>query len=109
MYEYKAKIIKVYDGDTFTFEVDLGFSIKVKERLRLARIDTPELRGDEREEGLKVRDYVRKLILNKTVTINVMKKGKYGRYITEVIYMGNGHPNNLSDHLIAIGMAKKYL
>ncbi len=45
MYEYKAKIIEVYDGDTFTFEVDLGFSITVKEKIRLAGINTPEVRG----------------------------------------------------------------
>ena len=59
MYEYKAKIIDVYDGDTFTFEVDLGFSITVKEKIRLAGINTPEVRGKSKLEGIVVRDYVR--------------------------------------------------
>jgi endonuclease YncB( thermonuclease family) len=26
MYTYKSKVTKVYDGDTITVEVDLGFS-----------------------------------------------------------------------------------
>jgi len=85
MYEYKAKIIDVYDGDTFTFEVDLGFSIKVTEKIRLAGINTPEVRGKEKIKGYEVRDYVSSLILNKDVTIKVYKKGKFGRYVAEVI------------------------
>jgi len=86
MYHYKATIVDVYDGDTFTFIVDLGFSITVKEKIRLSGVDTPELRGEERELGLKVRDYVEKLILNKECEITVFKKGKYGRYIARVMY-----------------------
>lgn len=85
MYEYKAKIIDVYDGDTFTFEVDLGFSIKVTEKIRLAGINTPEVKGVEKERGFEVRDFVREKILGKEVKIRVYKKGKFGRYVAEVI------------------------
>ncbi len=108
MYEYAAKITKVYDGDTFTFLVDLGFSIYDTERLRLSGVDTPEMRGSERTEGIKVRDYVRSLILNETVTIRVYKKGKYGRYIADVFFTDdNGVTVNLSEHLVAENMAKE--
>lgn len=102
-----AKILKVYDGDTFTFEVDLGFSIKVKERLRLARVDTPEVRGNEKIKGKFVRDHVRELILGQDVEIHVMKKGKYGRYIAEVYFKMEGQQYNLSDFLIAKGYAEE--
>ena len=107
MYEYKAKIIEVYDGDTFTFEVDLGFSITVKEKIRLAGINTPEVRGKSKLEGIMVRDYVRSIILGKEVIIQVFKKGKFGRYIAYVFfdasYMTNGEkgiPCNLTEHLL---------
>lgn len=106
IYQYQAKIIKVYDGDTFTFIVDLGFSITVKDKIRLYGVDTPELRGPQKERGKKVRDYVKTLILDKTVTIKTHKKGKYGRYVCEV-FLQNGE--SLSDHLLQKRMAKKLL
>ncbi len=86
MYEYRAKIVDVYDGDTFTFYVDLGFDVWVKSKLRLYGVDTPELRGSDKEMGIIVRDYVKELILNKLVTIRVHKKGKYGRYVANVFF-----------------------
>ncbi len=48
MYNYNAKITNVVDGDTFDFEIDLGFGITYKNRLRLYGVDTPEVRGSER-------------------------------------------------------------
>ena len=44
MYTYKAKLLRVVYGDTIDAEIDLGFKIYIKERIRLAGIDTPETR-----------------------------------------------------------------
>jgi micrococcal nuclease len=88
MFEYIAYVTKVYDGDTITVDIDLGFGIWMKnESIRLADINAPEIRGEEREAGLVSRDALRKLILNKEVIIKTQKdeKGKYGRYIGTVI------------------------
>ena len=106
-YLYKALVVGVYDGDTITVDIDLGMSTwKKNVKLRLARVDTPEIRGEEREQGLQVRDYVRDLILNREVTIKTFKDatGKYGRYIAEVVVDGL----NVNDHLIEQGMAVEY-
>lgn len=86
LYTYKAKVIDVYDGDTITCEVDCGFNIKHTIKVRLAQIDTPEIRGEERQEGLKVRDIVREIILNKEIYLQTAKDktGKYGRYLGTV-------------------------
>ena len=94
-YIYRAKIVRVYDGDTVTAEVDLGFDIKRKMTIRLAGINTPELYGEEREKGLLARDYLASRILDREVTIKTKKdkKGKYGRYIA-IIYL-NGEDINL--------------
>ena len=53
MWEYRAKIKRVVDGDTIDFdEIDLGFGFKMfwsedkKLRFRLLDVDTPE-RGEE--------------------------------------------------------------
>jgi micrococcal nuclease len=74
-YVYDAEITRVIDGDTFDFKIDLGFSINVKERLRLYGVNTPEIKGEEKPEGDRVKAYVTKLILGKTFEILVYKKG----------------------------------
>ena len=44
MFEYFCKVTRVVDGDTIDVDVDLGFNIWHKARVRLAGIDTPETR-----------------------------------------------------------------
>jgi micrococcal nuclease len=104
-YCYGATIVKVYDGDTVTAVVDLGFKIKMTIRVRLAGINAPEVRGASREEGLKTRDYLRGLILNKKVMIKTQKdkKGKYGRYIG-VLYIND---KNINELLVENQLAEK--
>ena len=96
LYYYNAKIIKVYDADTVTAIVDCGFSISMKIKVRLYGINAPEVRGKERPEGLKSRDYLRSLILDKNVIIETIKdkKGKYGRYIG-IIHIDGKNVNEL--------------
>lgn len=91
MYEYKAYVRKVYDGDTITVDIDLGFGVVLKnQKLRLSGINTPEVRGEQRQEGLKVRDLVRSRIANKWVVIKTEKdkRGKYGRWLATVFESG---------------------
>lgn len=106
-YNYSAQVVSVYDGDTITAEIDLGFKIKTEQKLRLYGINTPELTKDERPEGLKARDYLRGRILHKRIFIKTVKDktGKYGRYIV-VIYLqeGDGY-TNINRELVEYGYA----
>lgn len=87
MYEYKAKLINVVDGDTMDFEVDLGFNIIHKIRVRLAGIDTPEIFTPSCEEekihGLAAAQYITDNFSHKEGRLYTQKdkKGKYGRYL----------------------------
>mgnify|MGYP001192381305 FL=1 len=96
MYTYRAKIISVYDGDTVTALVDLGFGITNKIKIRLKGINTPEVRGAERPEGIVSRDYLRNLILDKNIILQTFrdKTGKYGRYIG-VLWIDDTNVNEL--------------
>ncbi len=93
LYHYAADVISVYDGDTITVDIDLGMNLwKKGEHLRLWRINTPEVRGESRTEGLKVRDYVRSLVEGRQVLLRTIldKRGddtteKYGRLLAEVL------------------------
>lgn len=107
MYNYKAFIKDVYDGDTVTAVVDLGFLHYQEMKLRLYGIDTPELRGEEREAGIVVRDILRSMILEKEVEIHSYKdkQGKYGRYLATIII----DEVNINQWLVDNGHAKPYL
>lgn len=97
MYTYKAFVKDVYDGDTITVDIDLGFGIFYKDqKIRFARINAPEIRGEERERGLKSRDRLRELILDKYVILKTHKdeKEKYGRYVAD-IFLESGCINDL--------------
>jgi len=108
MYTYRAKVNRVVDGDTFDVTIDLGFGAFLKQRLRLARVDTPEVRGEERPEGLKAKEFV-ELWFGKwdgeIIVKTTKERGKYGRYIAEV---ASPEDENLSDLLLAEGLAEEY-
>ena len=110
LYYYRAKVIYVYDGDTITVDVDLGMKVFVHgEKIRLNRINTPELRGEERPEGLKSRDFLRGKIMDKDIYVETVKdeKGKYGRYLGEIwLPDENGELININDLLVTEGFAE---
>jgi len=108
----KAKVLKVYDGDTFTIGAyHLGKPIKFS--VRLYGVDCPELKGPTAEEGKKAKKFVEDLILDKIIKIEVLNnkvldgkkiREKYGRLLSKVYINGK----DLSEELIAMGMAKRY-
>jgi micrococcal nuclease len=109
MYTYKARVTAVYDGDTITCDIDLGFGVWLRDQtIRLFGIDTPELRGDEKTEGKVSRDVVREMILDKEVTLRTVKdtKGKYGRWLADVY---NSDKLCVNEYLIANGYARRYM
>jgi len=107
VYEYQAKVIDVYDGDSCTILIDLGFNITLEEKCRLYGIDTPELRSknlQEKELARQARDYLKGLVMDQEVTVITHKEGKYGRYLVDI------YRNDIlvNDMLIARGFAKPY-
>ena len=110
LYHYKAIVTSVYDGDTCTVDIDLGLNTWIRnERLRLNRINAPELTGKDKPEGLKSRDFLKAKINGKEITIETIKdrKEKYGRYLAEVwLEEKKGKFININDLLVTEGFAK---
>jgi micrococcal nuclease len=105
LYYYKANVIKVYDGDTITVDIDLGIGIWLrKQSIRLYGIDAPEVRGSEKIEGKKSRDWLREKILGKEIILKTIKDktGKYGRLLGEIWFENE----NINDLLVEAGMAE---
>lgn len=114
MYTYKAKVLSVYDGDTITCLLDLGFNIHVKEKFRLYGIDTPEIRTkdlNEKKEGYKAKNRLLELVENKLIYIKVLKKGKFGRWVSKIYLTENDclEDNTVNQQLIDEGLAKPFM
>lgn len=91
MYEYKCNITRVVDGDTVDAEIDCGFDIIFKSRIRLYGIDTPESRTRDLDEKARgklaskfIKDKIAKAELVKVKT-KLDKKGKFGRVLGSII------------------------
>ena len=92
MYEYGCKVTRVVDGDTIDVDLDLGFDIIYKCRVRLYGIDTPESRTrnkDEKVRGKLASKFLQDAINNGDHVIlrTQLKdsKGKFGRVLASVI------------------------
>ena len=92
MYTYKAKLVKVVDGDTIDVTIDLGFDVSVKKRVRFEGINAPESRTRDLKEkalGLAAKDRVKCILAeNPCFTLESTELGKYGRVLGK-IYVNN--------------------
>jgi len=113
LYMYRGRIESIYDGDTMRITVDQGFSTaRLRESFRLYGINTPEVRGAEKEEGKKVRDYVRSFLpIGQEVYVRSVrdKSGKYGRYLGVIWVEKPDGWVNVNKHLLDNNMAVEML
>lgn len=90
-YQYRAEVLRVVDGDTIDFAVELGFFMTARIRVRLLDVDAPEIRGGSKVAGQIVAEKVREWCdTNNRCVIVTTKTGKYGRWLAEVYPAGGG-------------------
>ena len=112
---YKAKVVRVIDGDTLDVDIDLGFGIRFKTRIRLAGVNAPELHT---REGEIVKERVEEMLeeANYEVYLRTFKgkdyidqKGKYGRWLALVLIpRGKRNYDLLNAILLSEGLAEPY-
>ena len=90
MYEYRATLLKVVDGDTIDVSIDCGFGIVLSnQRIRLYGIDTPESRTRDLEEkkfGKLAGNFLRENLPSTfTLRTKLDGKGKFGRILGELV------------------------
>jgi len=93
----EGKVIKVYDGDTFTIASKLPYDSSPIYRfsVRLNGIDAPEMKcktNVEKLHAVKSRDALSSIILHKKVKLTNIKTEKYGRILADV-YVDEIHVN----------------
>ena len=108
MFNYNCTLLRVIDGDTIDVNIDLGFNIWHKGRIRMAGIDTPESRTRNKEEkvlGLAAKARLKELLKKKNLSINCTKeKGKFGRILADVL----ANDVNINKQLMDEGHARPY-
>ena len=91
-YVYRAKLVRVVDGDTFDAMIDLGFDTWIKRRIRLKGVDTWESRTRdkaEKKKGLAAKARTKEILLDVSCDSGLCRlksygTGKYGRVLGEV-------------------------
>lgn len=119
MYEYRAHVNRVVDGDTVDVDIDLGFGIVLKdERVRIMGIDTPESRTSDKVEkifGLASKERLKELLGKETILKTQINKdgedmkGKFGRILGDfIVEEWEGEQRLVTEVLIEEGHAVKY-
>lgn len=88
-------ITSCYDGDTCRTSTG--------ERIRLACIDTPELNGSRAKphQAKAARDYLRQLVVGRSVAIKRITTDRYGRSVAELFVNGT----NVQQQLVSARQA----
>lgn len=103
LYNYRAIVERIVDGDTAEFTIDVGFKTYIRMNMRFAGIDAPEMNTDE---GKAAKAWlIENMPIGHEVTLSVYKVAdKYGRYLAIIDYNGQ----NINEELIKSGHAVEY-
>lgn len=86
-----VNLVKVIDGDTYDVDLDLGFNLMIRVRIRLIGIDTPEMKDPL---GEPARLFAWEWFNTRTEQVIVktsksyLPDGVYGRWLGEVVCDG---------------------
>jgi len=113
MFSYLCKLQRVVDGDTIDVNIDLGFNVWHKARVRMLGIDTPESRTRNLEEkalGLASKARLKELLKGQKLDIECSKeKGKFGR-VLGIVFATDKEGNRIdcNNQLCIEGHARPY-
>ena len=113
MYEYKCMTVRVVDGNTIDAEIDLGFNVLVKQRIKLFGVNVSDMRSygeEDKGRAIRARDRLIELLGNEFICQTMLnKRGKIGRTLGQVYVMDiNGQRIDVNQTLIDEGFASKF-
>lgn len=106
MYTYRAKLVRVIDGDTVELDIDVGFYLTARVRCRLAVINTPERGQPGYAEAItEINRLLADAAHDGWLNIATGKSDKYGRWLVTI---AAGEHDTVNQLLMAGGFAKSY-
>lgn len=112
--ETDAVVDNAYDGDTLSVRADIWPNMMWQGSVRVRGVDTPEIRGSCEQEStraLLARDYVRTLLVEKTVRLTEIENDLYGGRVLARVYFVDEDTQetvSLAERLIALGHGRAY-
>ncbi|MDP8266462.1 MAG: DUF1016 N-terminal domain-containing protein [Candidatus Aceula meridiana] len=95
IYTFKAHVERVIDADTLLSNVDCGFGIWSRQRLRLKGIDAPEIAT---VAGIRAKQFVENALQSCHLVIaKTYKSDKYDRYLADIFFA----PHEANPHAVA--------
>lgn len=113
LWVYRARVIRVIDGDTLDIEIDAGLRAYRHERVRLSSVNTPELKGATRPAGLAAAGYVTTWLglvpadQEWPLIVQTAKGDAFGRWLARVWRRSDGR--ELNADLLAAGHAVPFM
>ncbi|MEU8469582.1 thermonuclease family protein [Streptomyces sp. NPDC029006] len=105
MYLYAARLAAVIDGDTIDFDIDLGFGIWTRQRIRLAGLNCPEHGAPDGASATAfTSDWLAQHASELVIRTRKDHREKYGRMLGVVL----AGVANLNAELVASGHAVPY-
>lgn len=103
MYTYNATITNVVNGNTVDADIDLGFSVVLRQRVKLYGVEIIADKETEAKEQLKD-------LLKGDVVIETMlnKRGKYGRIMGKLFVQDDNKQIDVNRHMVDKGFAQKF-
>jgi micrococcal nuclease len=103
MYNYKATVSRVVDGDTVDLVIDHGMKLYSNQRIRVAGINAPEQKMADGKVATKRMTEL--LPVGDIVEITTQKSDLYGRYLAVII---NSAGVNVGQTMLNEGLAVVY-
>lgn len=113
MYHYRARCIRVIDGDTAELDIDLGFNLTARHRVRVLGIDTPEMNDADpvvRSRARLAKETLTGLLSTPAehgpwpLVIKTEKADSFGRYLATISAGGI----DVATHMLSLGLAAPY-
>lgn len=107
LYDYRATVLTVVDGDTVNLSVDLGFGISITIKTRLLGIDAPEMNT---EAGRLAKAHLSDLLpvgRHLWAVTTKDRQEKYGRYLV-TLWPWDGDEQSINQRMIDDGHATIY-
>jgi len=110
IFVYRARAVRVVDGDTCDLIVDLGFRMTTTQRFRLLGVDTPEMNAadlKERERAVAATQALTSMLSSGTgdwpLLVRTQKSDSFGRWLAEIWVEATG--TNINTSLLLQGHA----
>lgn len=105
---FRARVVKVLDGDTFSAEAEVWPGHFVRVNVRIRGIDAPEMHArceGERAAAKSARESLASLLAGQALIANIAGAKYYGRVLADVA-SADGQP--VAGRLVGLGLARPY-